>query len=243
MNSLPVNNNSPQISKQTGFTLVELMMTLFISIFIAGTVYIAYSGQHRTQIAQDEIIQLQQNLRAVTTLLSSEMRIANYKPKGSTQAVGLNDSTSEVNKHNFRFKWEDDANIVYDITYALDNDADNDGIADAPDNVGNLTRKINGGTDETILENVVAVEFWYTLADETDNNIYDPITTLSPTAAEINDIRAVTISVLARGERESTDKVQGPSSFLTGSGAVIPTDPDYRHRILITTVKLRNMGL
>lgn len=228
----------------SGFTLVELMMTLFISIFIAATIYVAYTGQHTTQIAQNDLIQIQQNIRAASNLLSSEMRLAGYKDPSSDTDVGLSTSTSDVNQGKMRFIWEDDSGTTSDITYKIDNtaDADGDGVIDDLSVAGNLQRTINGGTD-TIIENVVALEFLYILEDETDNSIYDPITTITPTSAELKKIRAVTLSILARGDRVSRDKVKGPASYTTGSGAVVAVDNDYRHRLLISTVQLRNIGL
>lgn len=222
-------HNRETLHNDTGFTLVELMVTLVVSTFIAATIMIAYTGQHRTQIAQDEVIGLQQNLRAAMSIVSSDIRMATYKPPSSTNDTEI--TTAQAN--NIVYSWEDDANQFKTYRFRLNNNNLERIITDTAGNV----------ETDVLAQHIMAFELLYALEDTTNNNNYDPVKTTTPTAGEIKDIRAVTLSILARSENPSKDGIQGPSLFATASGATVAVDSSYRHRMLSTTVKLRNMGL
>ncbi len=75
-------SNSAKITDIRGFTLVELMITLVISTMIIASISVSYVAQQKSQVVQDQVIEMQQNLRAAMLFLSSEVRMAGYKPPG-----------------------------------------------------------------------------------------------------------------------------------------------------------------
>ncbi len=66
-----------------GFTLIELMIAIVISSFIVTAVYAANTTQQRTYHAQEQVAEMQQNLRAAMSFITSEIRMAGYDPEGS----------------------------------------------------------------------------------------------------------------------------------------------------------------
>lgn len=236
-----------------GFTVVELVLALLISALIIASVYAAYTSQQHTQTTQSQLVELQQNLRATMNFLTTELRMAGFDTSNNRAAgAGIVTATTGT----LRYNWDKDGNGQMitpggdgeddeNIEYGFSADANNDG--DPDDDTAYFGRTSFGvGMARNIQEvsaNIDRVEFLYILEDTSDNNVYDPFKTTNPTAAQLDDIRAVTITLLARtasADLQYTDS----KTYTAGSGTVWPKYNDnFRRRLLITTVKLRNLGL
>ena len=218
MNMLKIRSKSDH----AGFTLVELMITLLISMIVVGSIYTAFISQQHTYIVQDQVSEMQQNLRAGLMLMSMDIRMAGYDGN-DTGNYGFTTATSS--KCVFTADVNDDGGTAGSgetFTYELY----------TPAGAGmTALRRIAG--QAPIAENIQAIEFYYTLADGTR--------TTSP--ANTDQIRAVTVSILAcAGQRDR--KFTNTMTYTTASGATWgPYSDHYRRRLLITTVNCRNMGL
>ncbi|MDY0187681.1 MAG: prepilin-type N-terminal cleavage/methylation domain-containing protein [Syntrophus sp. (in: bacteria)] len=69
-----------------GFTLVEVLVTLAVSLVLLGAVWGFFENQHRNYSTQERLTEMQQNARAGLEMMSREIRMAGYNPTG---AVGL----------------------------------------------------------------------------------------------------------------------------------------------------------
>ena len=226
------------------------MLTLVISTMIIASISVSYTAQQKSQVVQDQVIEMQQNLRAAMAIFTSEIRMAGYRPPRVTINPGIVTAT----KGRVRFTWDkyDNGNLITagvadtdeDIEYGFSaaDDATLDGVADT--GAASLGRQVNNaGGFQPIADNIVAVEFLYVLRDMSNNGVYDPPTTLAPTASQLNNIRAVTVSILARANRPEQGFLN-TMAYTFGSGAIWPAANDnYRRRLLIATVDLRNIGL
>ena len=65
--------------KETGFTLVELMTVIFLSGVIMAAIYSLFISQHVAFSAQEQMSELNQNLRVSMDQMSREIRLANYR--------------------------------------------------------------------------------------------------------------------------------------------------------------------
>lgn len=246
-------------TNETGFTLVELMIGLFISGLVMAAVTTLYITQSKSFTKQDDIAGIQQNLRGVLAVLPMEIRLAGCDPTESkvpgilvatrTQfqftrdisgnAVNANSADGDVN--------DTDENIAYALT-ARNNitnlvvataDSNDDGIIDTGGanwgwgtNTPSLGRQTGGGGGfQPFGDNIEALEFNYILDDGT--------TTATP--ATLNKIRSVQVSLLARAANQSEDFLH-TDTYTTASGAVwTPPQDRYRRRLVITTIRCRNM--
>ena len=231
----------PGIAGSLGFTLVEIMVTLVISTIIFGAIYAAFRAQQKSTDTQIQIAEAQQNLRAATMLLTRELRMAGFDP---TEDAGATIVTATANSLRFTMDIQGDAGGA---------DADGDGIPD-PDGATNdpdedVTYSLYVDADgvsklgraapllnRPVAENIVALEFFYTLEDGT--------TTLAPPDLEL--IRSVKVSLVARSSREDQNMINNTTSFTLGSTAIwTPPNPNtnrFRYRSLTTTIECRNMG-
>jgi type IV pilus assembly protein PilW len=240
-------------TNETGFTLVELMIAIVVSGLVMAAVVTVYVAQSRSYSERDDIANIQQDLRGALVILPAEIRQAGCDPEKSGAPKIL-----EATRNRFRFTMDirgdavnsnsgdgdvDDADE--NIAYGFTADTDNDGIVDNGGAVwtgtGSLGRQIaNAGVFQPLADNIEALEINYLIDD--DNNASTP---LVPSLAPFNPdrIRAVQISILARAANPAQGFLN-TSTYTTASGVVWnPPNDNFRRRLVVTNIQLRNMGL
>ena len=156
-----------------GFTLIEMMIAMAIGLVVLGAMYSVFTIQYKTFGNQEEIVAMQQSVRAGMDMMIREIRMAGYDPSG------VNSDTNTDN---------DFVGVVVDAT-RLEIRADLDGngaIGGSNENIvyvfdsanNQITRNTSGG-DQPFVENVKDFKF-----DYLDENGADP-----PTAADVRRIR------------------------------------------------------
>lgn len=240
---------APPLAGAAGFTLVELMIGMALAGLVMVAIYTSFQMQQDTFIAQDQVVMMQQDLRASMETVAQDIRLAGYDPDHN---VGAGFTTATATS----------VRMTMDIHNGADDDAD--GLIDEPDEIGHpdgnvlardedvtyaldaankeLDRTVNYRTPpftganitetRTLAQHVEQLEFFYTLADGT--------TTLAP--ATPADIRAVEVSILVSGGTISKDKVS-TQTFTSGSGVAWTCPTGYRCRMLNVFIQCRNMGL
>ncbi len=71
-----------KIMDNRGFTLVELMMALVVSSIIMAGVYATYNSQQKTFVVEDQVVAMQQNLRAGMINFQREAKMIGCNPTG-----------------------------------------------------------------------------------------------------------------------------------------------------------------
>lgn len=221
-----------------GFTLVELMVSLVISILITAAVYATYTLQRKTAASQDRVTEMQQNLRAGTILMSSEIKMAGYNPKRTTRdrtcdaggtgklmAPGVHTATNS----SFGFSMDLDENgdcngAGENVTYSL---------YTAADGIQKLGR-MNPTVNQAVAENIENIEFYYSLNDGTR--------TLTPSALELKRIHTVHISMLALAAQRDPQYVNN-RTYTTASGVPWAVNDGFKRRFLTININGRNMGM
>lgn len=245
-----------------GFTLVELIITMAISGVIAISIYSAYISQQRTYLAQEQVAEMQQNLRAAVELITREIKMAGYDYTGGAGSAITYASSGQMS---FTMDGNDDgdlcdSNEIIDFGFNSTDDSERDGIpvaggvplrrqtGDTKAYAPNCTESTGGGY-QAIADNIQAVEFFYKLADGT--------TTSSPSTAQLSEIRSVQVSILAKAgqaDQNYTDTATycqasnlDPDTGLCVSPAPAdvwgPYNDNFRRRLLISTIQCRNLGL
>lgn len=219
-----------------GFTLIELMIVVAVSGILMGALYSAYRAQQKVATNQESVNEMQQNLRAAMSVMSTELRMAGYDPNGDggIGIVSANPTALSFSLYHPEFLADNDDNdgdgtideadedvkiIQYDLS-----DVNGDGANDLGYQIGaDVTNKV------PIAERIDNIEFNY--LDEDGN-----------TTADTEDIRWIQISMLARARQTDRD-FMNTTTYTAGSGATWAKSDNFRRRMLITTVKLRNIGL
>jgi len=205
-----------------GFSLVEILVAMVVSGLVLSGIYSTYQSQQRSYILQEDIAQVQQNLRAAMYLLTRELRMAGFNPSGSAVA-GIVDG--EWSNTSIRFTKDDNgdgdvADSAEDLTYSLYTSG----------GVQKLGRK-NPTTNQPVAENIQ--ELWFVYLDA-NNNV----------TATLSDIRSVEVTLVARTARPTVNYVNTMTySNKSGTKTFGPYNDGHHRRVLSEQVSCRNLGL
>jgi len=237
------------MNNRSGFTLVELLVSLTLVSLVMTAVYSTYQSQQKTYIVQNQMAGMQQNARAAMYYMERELRMAGCDPTGNAGAgvvtatantiqftMDITGGESDGEDNDSDDIIDEAAEEIYpdglttgtdeDITYAL-NDNNGDGDTD-------LERTDNGVT-RLIAENIDALDFVY--LDSASAVLPMPV-------ADLSDIRAVQVTVVARTGQEVPDYSNGIEYQNKQGTAILAAQNDGFRRIMLTThIKCRNLGL
>lgn len=242
----------------TGFTLIELMMVIVVSTVIMALVWTTTTMQERSYITQEQVVEIQQNLRAAINILSRDIRMAGFDPIESGNFDFVNNFTFENASASVQRTVNTDATqmaftVDYNENGTLDRatiDANGDGVVDMGDQE-QVAYRLNSNALERysslsgvvpwqdIASNIEAIEFNYILADGTTTT--DPVAT-----SDLPNIRTVQLSILARADKKNP-KITDTDIYTFASGAQANGGSAYndniRRRMMIFTVQCRNMKI
>jgi len=196
--------------RRGGFSLIELLVAMAVSLVILGAMYSVFIGQNRTFSNQESIVDVQQSVRAGMDMIVREVGMAGYDPVrvnvDSSTANNFNGVT--VNALQLQIKADLNGNGVIDtsneetVVYAFD--AANKRI----------TRTIGSDT-QPFVENVESFTFEYL---DGDGNV----------TATLANVRRIRITITGR-----TAKPDPNYSFNSGyrtytlTSVVAPRNLDY----------------
>jgi type IV pilus assembly protein PilW len=252
-------------SKEHGFTLVELLVAMAMTAVVMAAVYSLYKTQQDSYIAQDQVVEMQQNVRASFYQMARDMRMAGFNPQRSPNVGGFvtqlpddGSGTTTTDDENIAFTIDQNSNGVIDIdtddeqiAYRIFID-DPNGSYD-PDDIYRLEKfRVSDDTWQTVADNINAVDFEYldpsgtpitTQVENTPTAIY-----ASTNLPYIDSIRSVEISIVARTGRQDKSFPGTPAYFNQQGDEILAAklgvDADHlRKRLITMTVFCRNLGL
>jgi type IV pilus assembly protein PilW len=263
------NQEKAMSGSQKGFTLVELVVVLALSGIVMAAVYKSFTAQQQVYIAQDQVVGMQQDIRASLEVMLKEIRMAGYDPRGTADA-GITVATSS----SIRFTLDQDGNGVLvspgppatndpneDITYSLkpESDPDGDGVATV---FPSELRRASWGVPQPLAEEVEVLNFVY--LREQPAQVVRPISeALMPvpvTGPDLDDIRSIQVLIVLRTDKADKNfrntttytnllyDMQAAENIADGAKdpqAFKWTAPNdgYRRRVVKTTIKCRNSGI
>lgn len=163
-------------NNERGFTLIELVIGLAISLILMGVAVSIFNVQRKSYSMQEQITEMQQNVRAAMDMIVREIRMAGYDPTESG-FVGIGTNTTTL----LQIMADIDGNGTStgtneDITYRYYNASDTTYPRE-------IKRKMQTGTTTAVFqplaENIEGCEFLY----------YDGNGIATTTASGIRQIR------------------------------------------------------
>jgi len=220
-----MDTSTPGYFSERGFTLVELLIAIAISGLIMTALFAFFWTQENTANTQQGVALMQGDLAVAAQMLTQDIRMARYNPREDTRlphetcardfAPAFQTGVS-FNTNTPGCQAATDTPVTTDATnLAFVSDRDANGRISGSDTpleqiayrfqarvAGELSGRLqrynpnpSGGIDTwpDVMQNVDGVEFLYQLNGGTF--------TCRPTAAQLNDIDAVWVTILARGEQ------------------------------------------
>lgn len=249
-----------------GYSLVELVVAMAITLVVMAGVYKVYVTQQDSYLIQEQVAEMQQNGRTAKYIITREIRMAGYDPMGS-------------GKFGFVSAYNDTIRFTLDITVE-------DGAVTSPgDDVtysvsaANQLERDDGSGNQAVVENVEAIGFAYAFDADGDGNIDtsgggniiwaidsdqtdgtdqldkyldtnddgiisasdDPNGDDLATPVPLDRIRAVRIWILTRTGNQLRD-YSDTSTYVLANQRVTANDSN-RRQLVTTTVKCRNLAL
>ena len=212
-----------------GFTLVEMLIAFVVLGVLGAAMTNFFAGQVGNMMAQNQIVDMQQKLRAGIGMFERELRMAGYNnPDNQAGATIVSASSASVyftqdlnGDGDLADENEHIAFCVYDSKFGLTQGANN--------SVANFATH----SHEPIFLDLEAIQLYYTLADGTQ-------TTSPGTPA---DIRSIEIALLVRSQTSNRSYLDTKTYPKPAGGDWGPFNDAYRRQSLTSTVLCRNMGL
>ena len=215
--------NSKFKINEDGLTIIELLIAMSIGLVVLGSVFSSFTTQKKAFALQEQITEMEQNLRVPIDFITRDLRNAGANPNINTTlvigtSVGLiPDATTTIGANSIR--------ILSDVE-------DGNGVisSGSPETV---TYSLNGTTLERngnpLVDYITALTFTYF----DSAGIATPITTTT----NLSNIRVVQVSLTARTEYEDPNYTAGVN--ISGTAA----DGTCKTRTLTVKVRTRNIGL
>ena len=117
----------PACISNRGFTIVELIVGMGMSLVVLGAIYSTFRTQQQSYLHQERVATIQQNLRAAMFYMERELRMAGYDPM---RTAGAGIVTSGASTITFTADMDGDGDIPpidtnnnnqEQVTYALVN--------------------------------------------------------------------------------------------------------------------------
>jgi len=250
----------------SGFTLIEIMVSMTIFMIIMTGIYQTFHYQQKAFIAQEHVVNMQQEARAGQFFLARDIRMAGFDPTATAEIKVGGNKVTTATAGEFQFWVDDNFDGNYcvdesDNSFSCTNDErerirmtmkdangneDTDGVCDNPP--CRLAREYNNGGLQPVAESIERLEFCYELMDGTQ--------TLAPTLTERKEIAAVYVSTLYR----TSVRIQNYKNSLTyvpaaadvnlttdfdGARSAVwgPFNDGFRRRLTVVKHRCRNMGL
>jgi prepilin-type N-terminal cleavage/methylation domain-containing protein len=84
-----------------GLTLIELLVAMAISAILIAGLYRTFIGQHKTYVAQEQVVDMQQNVRVAIDRMMREIRMAGFgNVRDVLESGGVNGFTDIVTPNN-----------------------------------------------------------------------------------------------------------------------------------------------
>jgi len=172
-------NQTPYVNPaKNGFTLIELLIAMAITGIVSAAIYTAFQSQQKSYLTQDQVAEMQQNLRAAMDIMVREIRMAGCD---SHSIGGLGITEIQPRNKNNVVKTDITGNGALKLTADFDDSGTLDGgetisycIYDfpvgSPDGNPDLGRN-NGAGRQLLAENIEALGFAFAFDSDGDGNL------------------------------------------------------------------------
>ena len=186
------------ISKEDGFSLVELFIYMAMFIVVTGALYSVFIGNTKSYSSQENKVEMVQDLRAAMHLMVGDIRMAGLDPTDA-DGIGFVDDADD--------KYDTDGNSIhftmdFDGNGAIDNSESINYFLRNSGGVQQIVRRTGDGNEPVVAENITSFSLTYLFED---GHTGMPDESDGDTTNDFEDIRSVQIAMT--GETAEVDPV------------------------------------
>jgi type IV pilus assembly protein PilW len=215
-----------------GFSLIEVLVAMACSSIVMAALYQMFHSQQRAYLKQDDITEMQQNLRAGIYLITKDIRSAGFDPTKSANAGFVTDFPDDI--------------LATDINYATDTDIIAFTIDDNGDSMiqANNNEQIAYRLSNNNLERYNWTQMaWEPIANNIDALNFVYLDSNGAITGNPNNIRSIEVSLLVRtGDKDH--HYTNTQDYTNKQGTnICPScaNDNFRRRLLATTIHIRNL--
>jgi prepilin-type N-terminal cleavage/methylation domain-containing protein len=143
-----------------GVTLIELLVVLVISGIVIGGVYRVFISQTKAYTVQDQVAEIQQDVRGAMEIMVRDIRMAGFQERNFGSAL-ISDNPIVIGAQSITVNYEYVPTLTtQSVTYDLQGT--------------DLRRTVAGSPSETLLTNVTTLDFRYGI-DANEDKVIDGI--------------------------------------------------------------------
>jgi len=169
---------------QNGITLIELLVAFVICGLVVAGIYRVFVAQTRAYTVQEQVVEVQQNIRTAMEILLRDVRMAGYDSDSLTSKISIATPITPAD-HSVTVNYEYDDTHRHEVIYTLVN--------------GNLRRQLtifldagaSTSTTDTILENVDALNFTYGVDTNDDGAVENWVSAAGIGTGKVLAVRVV----------------------------------------------------
>jgi Tfp pilus assembly protein PilW len=214
------------IQNQRGITLIELIVAFVIFSFVSAASYRLFVSQSKAYAVQDQVVEIQQNIRSAMELMLRDVRMAGYDNDSATSKINIVDPLIPGN-HSITLSYEYDDTTQCTVIYWRE------------DTTQQLFRQMTATKDDgstvvgpqcVLLENVNAFNFVYGIDFDGAGNEDGTVDYWETDSTKIGNRRVVAVRLHLTGRTESVNPdIQKVVSPRTLESIVTLRNQCYRH--------------
>jgi len=193
-----------------GITLIELLVALVIGGVVIAGIYRVFIAQTKAYTVQDQVVEVQQNVRSAMEVLLRDLRMAGFDNDATDlngDGMKLNDVPTPITPgQNSITVMYDYNNVLRTVTYQLN--ANPDGSSSLMRNQIPPDSPPSTAVGDPILDNVTALNFLYGVDQNTADNVWVADAWVQAAGVGTSRVVAVRITLTARPQSANPDVQQ-----------------------------------
>ena len=186
------------MSREKGFTLIESLIVVVISLIVIGALHRFFSSQIKGYLLQEELLEIQQHARIGTDFFSREVRMASVIAEATTGSEPLIPDRPAF----LRFFADRNGNGTFGEPEDRDEEIVYQVVIPSKGSIGTLTRRSGArGSRQPLVPGIEGMVIRYLLADGTIRPDPGHPAPYRLSAAERRQIRRIDLTLILQGEK------------------------------------------
>lgn len=241
-----MNKHAIRPLRQTGFSLIEIMIALVLGLFVLGSILSTFIASKQTYRQQDAMSRVQENARFAVNMLSKTIRKAGYRDDANIARPFDEIFPAAVAPFNVAGRVVFGTDSTFSLRYEVSGDAwlqnclgvtTASNVTETLGVVGGELRCTSGAVTQPLLSGIQGIYFLYGEDTNADGYAYADRYVTAATVADWNKVVSVQVELLLVSEANG---IVTPQPYIFKGVSVTPTDRKL-YQVYKQVISLRNL--